>query len=181
VGTTDSQTLTNKTLTAPTITSPTITGAGQVQRVVKSADETVTSSTTLQNDNHLVFSVAAGGTYIFEVFLLADCAANNVDMKIAFTFPAGSMVFGVLGLDPATGAGGVVGNIQTSGTASATSGSTAVSVGVAGGHAITANAVRGSFVASGAGTVTLQWAQDSSSANGVTVSAGSYIRAERVA
>jgi hypothetical protein len=53
----------------------------------KSADETVTSSTTLQNDNDLFFSVAANATYYIRAHLDFG-GLTAADFKCAYTFPA---------------------------------------------------------------------------------------------
>lgn len=61
----------------------------QQAHVIKAADESVTNSTTLQNDDHLLLAVAANTNYWVQGFIIysADAAA---DLKINFNGPAGS-------------------------------------------------------------------------------------------
>src|SRR5207253_11445727 len=47
----------------------TVTAIGQTHYIAKTADETVTSSTTLQNDDHLVLPVVASAVYTFALDL----------------------------------------------------------------------------------------------------------------
>lgn len=148
----------------------------RVQVVRKSADETVTSSTALQNDDELLFAAVAGSSYRFTINLIVSCASGTPDLKVLMTAPAGSLAWGVIGLDTAA----------TSGTASAvmigrsvaTSGSS-VSVGAVNG--ILHVQITGSFLCTTGGNVRLQWAQDTSSVSGVSVMAGSSLEAIRVA
>ena len=86
VGTTDAQTLTNKTLTSPAISSPTITGVGQVLYAYKTANETVSSATLLQDDDHLFVAIPAAGTYIITIHLIMDAAAASNAFKVALDF-----------------------------------------------------------------------------------------------
>jgi hypothetical protein len=53
----------------------------------KTADETVTSSTVLQDDNHLLMSIGANEVWSF-TFRLIYAALGTGDLKVAFTFPA---------------------------------------------------------------------------------------------
>lgn len=56
---------------------------------VKTANESVTSSTTLQNDDHLVLALAASSTYIIDGLLIIDGASTG-DFQMDFTKPSGS-------------------------------------------------------------------------------------------
>ena len=64
-----------------------------VKSVRKSSDQTVTSSTTLVNDSQLKFAVAANETYIFQAWLYTYAADGTPDIKVTFTGPSGSTVF----------------------------------------------------------------------------------------
>lgn len=152
--------------------------ADRIQVVDKTADETVTSSTTLQNDDHLFFSVVAGQTYAFEINLIADCASASADLKVSLTFPTGTMSATFLALDPAV-ASGDIGSMVFADSPSLTSGvSTFVGATTSGGSGVR---LSGRFVCTVSGTVRLQWAQNASSASGVTVRAGSSLVAIRKA
>jgi hypothetical protein len=57
--------------------------------VRKTADESVTSSTALQNDDHLFFAMTANDVWYVRVGLrVFDASASVADLKVAFTVPA---------------------------------------------------------------------------------------------
>lgn len=143
----------------------------QVKR--KAADESVTSSTTLQNDDELSFAVVAGEDYVFALWLGLFSTSATPDVKVGFTFPAGTMSFGVQGGDPTT---------SVAANSGATSGTTALAVGVAVSAApVAQNArVNGSFECSTTGTVRLQWAQNVSDGTAMTLREGSTLIAHKV-
>jgi hypothetical protein len=58
----------------------------------KTADETVTSSTTLQDDDHLVVAIEAGCNYIFSCFLSIS-ANSTYGSKYDFSVPSGASGF----------------------------------------------------------------------------------------
>lgn len=64
--------------------------------VRKTADETVSNSTTLQNDDHLLLAVAANE--IWEIILvmrnLSKTAPDSADLKYAWTVPAAGAIKG---------------------------------------------------------------------------------------
>lgn len=149
----------------------------RIQCVYKSADETVTNSAALQNDNELSFTVVAGQKYLFTVNLLVVSSVNTSDIAAAFTFPAGTMNWLGTGLDQAA-------------TTTTASMRMAGSVGAASGTSITFGAITsqsgltitGSYSCTTGGTVQLQWAQGvAAAATDVTVKAGSSLQATRVA
>ncbi len=66
----------------------------QPRIVIKSADESVTTSTTLQDDDELFMSVSAGRTYEFELLLNFDTDSNaDPGIKLTFVAPTGSTGF----------------------------------------------------------------------------------------
>lgn len=148
--------------------------ADRHQVIRKSADESVTSSTTLQNDDHLLFTVVAGQSYVFELWLVLFSTSAVPDVKVGFTFPAGTMAFGAFGGD---------GTAQGFANSAATSGTTVVALGVAVSTSpnATNGRVSGSFLCTTGGTVQMQWAQNVSDAVGMTVKAGSTLTVMRVA
>lgn len=158
--------------------------ANAVQRVVKSADESLTSTTTMQDDDELRFTVEAGESYVFDLaVLLSHASSSGVDAKVGFTFPSGSMLFMAAGMDPSATSGydnqgKWAGQNQTQ-----TSGGSTVTVGVAaqiGSTDGTTVLIKGSFVASASGTVKLRWAPNASSGTPMKLKAGSFLVAERV-
>lgn len=172
------ETLTNKTLTSPAISDPTITGVGATTFVTKSVDESVTSSVTLQDDDALLVSVPAAGTYLIDLYLYANSAADNAgDLRVGFTFPAGSLLLGVVGLD-ATLASGQSGTVNRS-AGGVTSGSTFALLGVSTGY--TEVRIHGVLTATASGTFKLQWAQATLSASATNIKGGSHLIMRRVA
>jgi hypothetical protein len=141
--------------------------APTVKTVRKSSDQTVTSSTTLVNDSQLKFAVAANETYIFEAWLYTYAADGTPDIKVTFTGPSGSTVL--------WSSSQVIFNAG---------GSTTLTVVSAGGTAadlfvdsnLRAIQLYGSILnGATAGDLQFQFAQNTSSANGTSVKAGSYI------
>lgn len=158
-----------------------VTGIGFRSFVRKTSDESVTSSTTLQDDNQLTLAVSANCTYAFRVWIMAtDATDANGDIKFAFTFPTGAVCH-FSGKGPhsllASGAFGdgeyIARNTATSGSTVATYGLTTSVIGIE---------LTGLLIVSGtAGNLQLQWAQNSSDANATTVQSGSFMTLERVA
>lgn len=148
----------------------------RMQRVAKTADTALTSTITLANDAELKFTAVAGQTYLIQAALVVTSAGATGDLQVAFSFPAGTMVFGALGQD--TAATTNVSSGVFNGTASATSGTTSVTVGAISG--VTFVQVAGSFKCTTGGTVNMMFAQGTSSATAVNVKAGSALWADRV-
>ena len=60
----------------------------------KGADENLASSTTLQDDNHLLVDVAADQTWYYRLVLWTNqptVSVSSCNIKVAFTFPSGSL------------------------------------------------------------------------------------------
>lgn len=173
VGKATTDTLTNKTLT-----SPTITGAIWTNAVRKSADESVTSSDTLQNDDVLLFAIAANETWVFRFVVFNTSASGTPDIKVAVTVPAAAAVsYGVIGATVGTASSPV-----TSMTMEYTAtGGTGLAAGIAASE-LYVLVLEGS-VANGAnaGNVTLQWAQNTSNGTATTVKVGSTVIGIRIA
>ena len=136
--------------------------------VRKASDETVTNSTTLQNDDELFFTAANGTVYEIEAIIIYTCASATPDLKVSFG-------------EDATSRGGMFGHTTFStadaaqNTGALTSQSNALSFGTS---ATLARAIKfsGTHVGGG-GTFRLQFAQNTLDAtNGVTVKAGSLFR-----
>ena len=131
---------------------------------VKTSDESVTSSTALQNDNQLYVPLAANAYYAFECYLDYEGGTlGSSDIQWGWSFPAGlTMRYQVVG-----------GNI----TGATTYIGTSVVVGSTNGAGtLRAQVMKGSvFVGSTAGTLQLQWAQNTSSGTATIVHAQSYI------
>lgn len=144
---------------------------------LKTGNESVTSSTTLQDDDQLTLTVAANKTYSFDGKLIISGATAG-DFRWAFTFPAGA-TFALGGYGLAAAATTTSGDVETTTFPSAVSGTLISTFGVS---------ATGSGVhifgllttGANAGSITLQWAQGTSSGTPTVVSAGSHLRLEEV-
>jgi hypothetical protein len=146
---------------------------------VKTADQSVTSSTTLVNDTHLSYAIAATGTYVFDLCLFGVSAANAAgDIAVGFTFPTGTLHVGAHSLDGSL-ASGATGTFGAGALLSATSGVSTIIMGLS--TTTTLMLLRGIFVATATGTLCLQWAQASSNASASTLKAGSHMLVRQVA
>lgn len=150
--------------------------------VRKIADESVTSSVTLQNDDVLAFSVTAGKNYYFEIVLLTTCGSSAIDMKVAFTFPAGKIAYAVMGMDPAVASGFIGSGTWIGSDDSVTSGGNVIAVGIPASTTPSAGFVKitGQFTCTTSGTVQLQWCQNTSTATALVVKSGSFLKWECV-
>lgn len=139
-------------------------------QAIKSADEGVTSSTTLQPDDELALALLAGVEYRLSGLIILTGAAAAGGAAIAFTWPGGVTVeWTGWGLAVA---GGPNDNAvrNSSGTSSpfGTSGATLVPA-----------VIEGTILpASTAFTLQLQFAQSASNATATVVKAGSRLRAD---
>jgi hypothetical protein len=149
----------------------------QQHSVIKSADETVTNSTTFQNDDELVVPLLANSQYFIEFFLIYD-TIQAADIKIQFTGPAGCTFdwsHGGLGTSATTSVGAVsrnyrnIGGTGTIGGPAAAAGTNAVIPGE--GRAVTAGT---------AGNLQLQWAQNTLNVTGSVMKIRSVIIAQRL-
>lgn len=142
--------------------------------VRKTADETVTSSITKQNDDHLFLALEASSTYTFQAVIFYDGATTG-DIRTGFTVPAGAtLLWGQIGI--ANSATSTIGSFQlfagdSTGTANNGSLGAATKVPLF---------IRG-LVVTGvtAGNLQFQWAQLSSDATAVTVFANSWLEATK--
>ena len=164
---TNGQVLTADSTAGTGLAWTTLTSGATVKSVRKSSDQTVTSSTTLVNDSQLKFAVAANETYIFQAWLYTYAADGTPDIKVTFTGPSGSTVL--------WSSSQVIFNAG---------GATTLTVVSAGGTAadlfvdsnFRAIQLYGTILnSSTAGDLQFQFAQNTSSANGTSVKAGSSI------
>ena len=141
----------------------------------KTATESVTSSTTLQNDDELLVSVEANTTYVMELFMAYDGATGG-DIKIGFTVPASTT--GRLIAAGLTSTAAAYSDDQTStGTLA-----TVYSFGAVGTGTDAGVLLKGVVVTAGtAGTLQVQWAQLASSGTATRVFSSSYLALRRVA
>jgi hypothetical protein len=144
------------------------TGTGwtvQSGRAYKTADESVTSSTTLQDDDHLTVTLKAGRKYAFRFF----CMTNP-------TLTAGGMDIDLNGTATHTNIRGRVLKFYDDGT-SAWQEFTAASaeMTLAAGAGLDHFVIEGTTEVNAAGTFLLRWAQNTSDATASTIKRGSYL------
>jgi len=152
--------------------------------VLKAADETVTNSATVQSDNHLLFTASANAKYLVDIALFVSQDANAVgaDFKFGFSMPASASWSGGDGLPDLTVGTTAAGDGNWTALLAASAATRACGLDGNSGN-ITGLSFTVLIVTAGtAGTVTLQWAQNTATAGvGTTVKANSWLRAERVA
>jgi hypothetical protein len=148
--------------------------------VIKGADESVTNAgtgTTLQNDNELLAAVTANTNYKIDlVLLVVEAAGTGIDIKVAWTQPAGC----VLDLGPvaphASWVSAAALEVEWAAWQAETGTTTASKSFGSTNSATFAYHFRGTLrVGSTAGTFQLQWAQVNGSASALTVKAGSSL------
>lgn len=153
-----------------------IDGSPTVRTVYKTADETVTSSTTLQADNDLLFEdLPADSVWQIEGVLFVT-GEDAGDLKVQFEGPAGA-------------AGSFVFNAPTQGVTTTAAGTDFVSVALGASRNIGAVdaseigvMVRGLVtIDSTAGDLSLTWAQRVSDPTATTLKARSHLTARRIA
>jgi hypothetical protein len=145
-------------------------------QVTKSVTETITSSTTLQDDDELFLSVVANATYEVEMWLLHSSGTTG-DIKIGFTGPtSATFAWGVHGV--ATSSVSTVAATEVNMQIRTLAESTPL-----GGQNLTGTAayVRGTLVTSStAGTIQFQFAQNVSDAAATQVRNGSILKIKRI-
>lgn len=142
----------------------------------KTTDQSLTSNTTMQNDNDLFLTLAANGTYFFDAYIVyaQNVVNGSGDIKSQWTVPPGANLyvtsFGTSGASSLTTYDVTAMPAQTArvwpanlGTAMAAEPRGYVQTGVA------------------SGALQFQWAQNTSSATALFVKAGSWLRMWRVA
>lgn len=138
--------------------------------VRKAADESVASSTVLQNDDELFFTATTGIAYRIEVYLIygSPAGAGTPDIKYAFGEDATSR-----GLMSPIALFGTTETPVTAGTVVDTDQTDFNTAGTAAGNRVLC--AQGWHVGNG-GTFRVLWAQNTSGINATVVRAGSLIR-----
>jgi len=133
--------------------------------VRKTSTQTISNSSTLQNDSQLTVSLAASKTYIVDgvVFAAATTTSATPDIILGFTAPSGSVLIIGAGDDMLTA-----------------SGSASPRIALPPGAALPVY-IHGTIVTSGtSGDLQLQWAQSTANSAPTSVLAGSYLKVEEV-
>lgn len=145
-------------------------------RARKAVTQTINNSTTLTNDTGLAIPFpAVAANWLFTGWLLYS-SSTVADIKFAFAADAAITGYGFSPVGLATSAGGTTGDVITQGTAAL---GTAIAVGGSGG---TSGALlNGRITTSGvAGTLQLQWAQNTLEVSNTQVLAGAWLQLEAI-
>jgi len=136
----------------------------------KSGDETIISNSTMQNDDHMFLTVAASTKYEFRLYAVYN-SGTTPDLKIGWTLPAGATnVYRIDYFDTAAASQkGQSSTVPTTGFA-------------VGGFGADLFAIfDGTIsVSTTAGTMQIQWAQNTLTASNSTMRAGSYLRLHKI-
>lgn len=155
----------------------TINGIGGSQFARKTASQSITNSTTIQDDTHLQLSVVVNAVYRLEGLLIFNGATSG-NLKIGWAAPASSTLdWAAIGQNTSasSSSGPVITNAQTIS-------STAYQLGTIGTGTNMVAIVRGLLITGGtAGTFKLQWAQSTANATATTMVLNSNVSLQRVA
>ena len=143
--------------------------------VIKQTQESVSSSTTLQDDDELTITLAANTLYSFESIVYFTKATSGPDAKMLWVAADGSYDVHVIKTDDTSAASAaLVGGLNEATAASVIS--TLSSAGD-----ITYAYSRGQIKTAGAGgAFKLQWAPNTSTANALNLEANSWMRATKI-
>lgn len=142
----------------------------------KTADESVTSSTTLQDDDHLTFPIGANEEWIGCFDLPCGSALSTTGIKVTISAPAGASF-------QTDYRGYPDGSTQMNIAGTSTAGNSTVDFTAGGWVAVTGSIKIAFRILNGAtaGTIKLQWAQSTSSVTALTVRTGAFMTASKVA
>ena len=139
---------------------------------IKSANQTISSSTTLINDADMRFAVAAGSMYEFHVFVRYSSGTGQ-DWKSSFTVPAGANAhFSRIARDNSGNFAGDGEFVDTDSVVSQGAGVGAIRTINFFGYVVTAGT---------SGNLIFQWAQNTSGAFNTTLYQNSYLTGRRIA
>jgi hypothetical protein len=156
-------------------------GKGYRTYVKKSSAESVISNTTLQNDDEITFTLAASGVYRLSAYLAVSGPAAG-DFKTAWSFTGAASggnhtMRSTVG--PTTGTGDVTATAVS--RFSRHTWTTSVAYGVDGTNTSHIEEDGLLDTTAGSGTITLQWAQNSSTATSTVVGTSSWAMLDRLA
>lgn len=149
------------------------TNADDVLTAVKTADESVNNSATLQDDDHLFVTVVAGATYEFSLALFGTqvSAVPGLKLAMAGTATATSIKYEVIVHDDTSGLFAAYARSAALGTS--------VNAATLGANDFYAE-IHGTIVVNAAGTLRLQFAQNTASANNTTLQQHSSMLVKRI-
>lgn len=152
--------------------SAVIPATSNVLRGVKTADTIRASTTTVSNDPHLTVTIPSTGTYRLRLFL-RYAGNTTADMQWGLAIPASSTARALYLAGPNTAANVAQTNTWVDLAAVVVTFMTSSTEGGA--------LLEGELIAGATGSVTVQWAQNTSNAGDTTMKLGSYIELEKIA
>ncbi len=137
----------------------------------KSADQNMTSTTTLGNDNDFFFTLEANKSYVLTSGIFASSASATPDLVIGFGLPTGATMD--IGYIAQGGNNRVADLLETSNVASSL-----IPIPASG---LTIIQAFGTIATGGSGgTLRFKWAQNTSNATATTIKAGSFISVSEI-
>lgn len=144
--------------------------------VLKTADESVTSSTVLQDDNELTFAVSANSIYWFQFYIVYESTtAGDIKFQIVTTADEDRFSYSWPG-NLASAAGAAYGSLGDYGASPSALPAQGLGVTVS----VIAFAVGMLDTGASGGVVKLQWAQDTSNGTAAKVKTGSFVLYQKV-
>ncbi|NUR03059.1 MAG: hypothetical protein HOY79_43090 [Streptomyces sp.] len=134
------------------------------------------STTTLADDPDLILALPGAGTFTFELFLnYTGGTLGSSDLKMAMVY-SGSSSYGVWAVNGVNTTSTAQVNMGGNGTGTAGT----ITVGTSGGTFLTVD-IKGELVATSAGNLSLQWAQNTSNATATNLRQGCWMRVTQIA
>lgn len=153
---------------------------GRFYFVPKTSDETLSASTTLQDDNLLLWSVSVSEKWHFELTLYIQAAANAsaMDYKHGWSYPSGTTIRWGRMSTADTSIAAFTGGATTVSVPGLDTETDVAAVGLsANSPGVQGVRIAGRVLVGGtAGTVNYRWCQNTSNASDLTVMAGSNLR-----
>jgi hypothetical protein len=141
---------------------------------LKAVDESITNSTTYQDDNELFVPVTGGTTYVVEGYIAYNTAsAAGINLRLTGPTGTGIWTFTSLSVSGGTSDTGTLRmSVSVNGVGSARLGGATSDLGAT---------LRGTFLPTASGNLQFQWAQNAASATPTVVRANSWLSVQKIA
>jgi len=158
-----------------------ISGVATIVR--KTADETVNNSNVLQNDDHLLLTIAANEVWLINLFLLWTSPTTGPYLKTGWSYPTGCSIKWGAEVKVASTNSAYWSYIASGGSKSALLTETSTLIDILGANAAICGLHLTAIVINGAnaGTLNFQWAQGNATAEDTKILANSCLIAHKLA
>jgi hypothetical protein len=147
----------------------------RVRVIKKAAAESVTSSIVLQNDDDLSIALAAGAVFLIDAYIIVTGAAAG-DLRVAWAVSGGvAQLAGRSCMGPQIGTADSTNNAMRSSGAHSLTTSLGYGTDGAAGSSCQEHFLVETTTANTPGTLTMQWAQFTSSATSTTLAIGTFM------